>query len=101
MISTPFGGWRVVSSPVSTQRRQPSSPTQLELEFPGCCRTLVVTTRLVNGTLGITDGCCPVEYGYDTRAEVLGTAQGVLAATRSIQIGSPVSLPLAQSGDIA
>ena len=132
-------------------------------EFPGFYDTAVVTTRLVNGALGIIDGCCPVGYGYDARAEVLGTAgvlfigelrehalvrctredgvvtkqfrawakrfeagylaedehfvhcirtgesplasgkdgrqalEGVLAATRSIQTGAPVSLPLAES----
>ena len=66
-----------MSSPVSTQKRQPSRPPQLELGFPGFYDTVVVTTRLVNGTLGIIDGCCPVGYGYDARAEVLGTA-GVL-----------------------
>ena len=141
---------------------------ELEPEFPGFYDTAVVTTRLVNGALGIIDGCCPVGYGYDARAEVLGTAgvlfigelrehalvrctredgvvtkqfrawakrfeagyvaedehfvncirtgesplvsgedgrqalEGVLAATRSIQIGAPVSLPFAESaGDIA
>jgi myo-inositol 2-dehydrogenase/D-chiro-inositol 1-dehydrogenase/scyllo-inositol 2-dehydrogenase (NAD+) len=135
----------------------------LETEFPGFYDTAVVTTRLVNGALGIIDGCCPVGYGYDARAEVLGTAgvlfigelrehalvrctredgvvtkqfrawakrfeagylaedehfvncvrtgesplvrgedgrqalEGVLAATRSIQTGAPVSLPFAES----
>jgi len=139
----------------------------LEAEFPGFYDTAVVTTRLVNGRLGIIDGCCPVGYGYDARAEVLGTTgvlfigevreralvrctredgvvtkqfsawakrfeagylaedehfincvltgepplvsgedgrqalAGVLAATRSIQTGAPVSLPFAESGDIA
>jgi predicted dehydrogenase len=140
---------------------------ELEAEFPGFYDTAVVTARLVNGALGIIDGCCPVGYGYDARAEVLGTAgllfigelrehalvrctredgvvtkqfkawakrfeagylaedehfvncirtgepplvsgedgrralEGVLAATRSIQTGAPVSLPLAESaGDI-
>jgi myo-inositol 2-dehydrogenase/D-chiro-inositol 1-dehydrogenase/scyllo-inositol 2-dehydrogenase (NAD+) len=137
---------------------------ELETEFPGFYDTAVVTIRLVNGALGILDGCCPVGYGYDARAEVLGTAgvlfigelrehalvrctredgvvtkqfrawakrfqagylaedehfvhcirtgepplvggedgrqalEGVLAATRSIQTGAPVSLPLTESG---
>jgi predicted dehydrogenase len=136
---------------------------ELKAEFPGFYDTAVVSTRLVNGALGIIDSCCPVGYGYDARAEVLGTAgvlfigelreralvrctreggvvtrqfrawakrfeagylaedehfahcirtgepplvsgedgrqalEGVLAATRSIQTGAPVSLPLTES----
>jgi predicted dehydrogenase len=33
--------------------------------------------RLASGALAVIDGCCPVGYGYDARAEVLGSA-GVL-----------------------
>ena len=135
----------------------------LKTEFPDFYDTAVVTARMDNGGLGILDGCCPVGYGYDARAEVLGTAgvlfigelrdhalvrctredgvvtkqfrawakrfeagylaedehfvncvrtgelplvsgkdgrqalEGVLAATRSIQTGAPVSLPFAES----
>jgi predicted dehydrogenase len=140
----------------------------LKTEFPEFYDTAVVSARMDNGVLGILDGCCPVGYGYDARAEVLGTGgvlfigelrehalvhctredgivtkqfrawakrfeagylaedehfvhcirngqpplvsgedgrqalEGVLAATRSIQTGAPVSLPFAESaGDIA
>jgi predicted dehydrogenase len=136
---------------------------ELKAEFPSFYDTAVVTARMDNGALGVLDGCCPVGYGYDARAEVLGTAgmlfigelrehalvrctredgvvtkqfrawakrfeagylaedehfincirtgetplvtgedgrqalEGVLAATRSIQTGAPVSLPLTES----
>ena len=139
----------------------------LKTEFPEFYDTAVVSARMDNGVLGILDGCCPVGYGYDARAEVLATGgvlfigelrehalvrctredgvvtkqfrawakrfeagylaedehfvncirtgepplvsgedgrralEGVLAATRSIQTGAPVSFPFAESaGDI-
>jgi predicted dehydrogenase len=50
---------------------------ELGAEFPGFYDTAVVSVRMDNGVLGILDGCCPVGYGYDARAEVLGTG-GVL-----------------------
>jgi len=37
----------------------------------------VVLCEMANRTLGVVDGACPVDYGYDARAEVLGT-QGLL-----------------------
>jgi predicted dehydrogenase len=136
---------------------------QLGEEFPNFYDTAVVNVRLASGALAVIDGCCPAGYGYDARAEVLGTAgvlfigelrehalvrctredgvetkqfsawakrfeagylaedehfvncirtgepplvsgedgrqalAGVLAATRSIQTGAPVSLPFAAS----
>ncbi|TET52052.1 MAG: oxidoreductase [Anaerolineales bacterium] len=138
---------------------------QLGEEFPSFYDTAVVNVRLASGALAIIDGCCPVGYGYDARAEVLGSAgvlfigelreralvrctredgvvtkqftawakrfeagylaedehfvncirtgepsqvtgedgkralEGVLAATRSIQTGGPVSLPLTESAE--
>ncbi len=50
---------------------------QLREEFPNFYDTAVVNIRLDSGALGVIDGCCPAEYGYDARAEVLGT-RGVL-----------------------
>ena len=50
---------------------------QLEEEFPGFYDTVVVNVRLASGALAVIDGCCPVGYGYDARAEVLGST-GVL-----------------------
>jgi predicted dehydrogenase len=50
---------------------------QLGEQFPGFYDTAVVNVRLASGALAVIDGCCPVEYGYDARAEVLGSA-GVL-----------------------
>jgi len=136
---------------------------QLGKEFPNFYDTVVVNVRLASGALAVIDGCCPVTYGYDARAEVLGSTgllfigelreralvrctreeglvtqqftawakrfeaaylaedehfvncirtggppevtgedgrralEGVLAATRSIQTGAPVSLPLTGS----
>ncbi len=39
----------------------------------------VVSARMRNGTFGIIDGVCPSEYGYDARAEIVGS-RGVLFA---------------------
>jgi myo-inositol 2-dehydrogenase/D-chiro-inositol 1-dehydrogenase/scyllo-inositol 2-dehydrogenase (NAD+) len=50
---------------------------QLGEEYPDFYDTAVVNVRLVSGALAVIDGCCPVGYGYDARAEVLGSA-GVL-----------------------
>jgi predicted dehydrogenase len=50
---------------------------QLGKEFPSFYDTAVVNLRLANGALAVIDGCCPVGYGYDARAEVLGS-RGVL-----------------------
>ncbi|MBM4466708.1 MAG: oxidoreductase, partial [Chloroflexi bacterium] len=49
----------------------------LKEEFPGFYDHAIVSLRLKNGTLGIIDGSCPVDYGYDARAEVLGS-EGVI-----------------------
>ncbi len=50
---------------------------QLGEAYPGFYDTAVVNMRLASGALAVIDGCCPVGYGYDARAEVLGSA-GVL-----------------------
>lgn len=49
----------------------------LKEEFPGFYDNAVVSLRMENGSLGIVDGSCPVGYGYDARAEVLGS-EGVM-----------------------
>jgi predicted dehydrogenase len=49
----------------------------LKEEFPNFYDNVIVSLRLKNGTLGIIDGSCPVDYGYDARAEVLGS-EGVI-----------------------
>jgi predicted dehydrogenase len=49
----------------------------LKEEFPDFYDNVIVSLRLKNGTLGITEGSCPVDYGYDARAEVLGS-EGVI-----------------------
>ncbi len=47
----------------------------------------VVCLRFVAGSIGTIDGTCPADYGYDARAEVLGT-EGVLV------VGDNHALPL-------
>jgi scyllo-inositol 2-dehydrogenase (NAD+) len=37
----------------------------------------VVTVRFTNGSIGAIDGTCPADYGYDARAEVVGS-EGLL-----------------------
>jgi myo-inositol 2-dehydrogenase/D-chiro-inositol 1-dehydrogenase/scyllo-inositol 2-dehydrogenase (NAD+) len=49
----------------------------LKEEFPDFYDNAVVSVRLDNGALGIIEGSCPVDYGYDARAEVLGS-RGVM-----------------------
>lgn len=39
----------------------------------------VVSAQMSNGAFGIIDGVCPAEYGYDARAEIVGS-RGVLFA---------------------
>lgn len=49
----------------------------LKEEFPDFYDNAVVAVRFQNGVLGILDGSCPVDYGYDARMEILGT-EGVI-----------------------
>lgn len=49
----------------------------LKEEFPDFYDNAIVSLRLKNGALGIIEGSCPVDYGYDARAEVLGS-EGVI-----------------------
>lgn len=50
---------------------------ELKEEFPDFYDNAIVSLRLSSGTLGVIDGSCPVHYGYDARAEVLGS-EGVM-----------------------
>lgn len=45
----------------------------IKKDFPGFYDSAVVSIRLTNNVMGIIDGVCPSEYGYDARAEVVGT----------------------------
>ncbi len=49
----------------------------LKEEFPDFYDNAIVSLRMKNGTLGMIEGSCPVGYGYDARAEVLGS-EGVI-----------------------
>lgn len=49
----------------------------LREQYPEFYDTAVVCLRLDSGALGMLDGICPVDYGYDARAEVVGS-EGVL-----------------------
>jgi len=42
-------------------------------KYPDFYDTSVVSFLLENETIGVIEGSCPVEYGYDARVEVLGT----------------------------
>lgn len=50
---------------------------QLKEQYPEFYDTAVAVLRLDNGALGMLDGVCPVDYGYDARAEVVGS-EGLL-----------------------
>lgn len=45
--------------------------------YPDFYDVTAVLVECEGGTIGFIDGACPVEYGYDARAEVLGT-EGML-----------------------
>ncbi|TVQ39727.1 MAG: oxidoreductase [Spirochaetaceae bacterium] len=46
-------------------------------EFPDFYDNVVLSTRLENGAQGLIEGAVSVAYGYDSRAEILGT-KGIL-----------------------
>ncbi|MCS6907795.1 MAG: Gfo/Idh/MocA family oxidoreductase [Anaerolineales bacterium] len=60
---------------------------EVQQTYPDFYDTAVVSFSLSNGTFGLLDGLCPADYGYDARAEVVGT-EGVLV------IGELHSVPL-------
>lgn len=59
---------------------------ELRREYPGFNDTAVVVARLDNEAFGMIDGVCPADYGYDARAEVVGS-EGVLFIGESRQRG--------------
>lgn len=50
---------------------------QLQEEYPDFYDNALVMFEMENGSMGMVDGSCPAEYGYDARIEVQGT-EGVL-----------------------
>ncbi len=69
-------------------------------EFPDFYDNVVVSARLKNGSQGVIEGAVSVSYGYDSRAEVLGT-KGVLfvgglaerpltVCSASVQVQQPI-----------
>lgn len=50
--------------------RKASEPRRMYRDFYDVA---VVSVELEDGTLGVVEGACPVDYGYDARVEVLGT----------------------------
>lgn len=42
-------------------------------KYPDFYDTAIVNFILENNTVGVIEGSCPVEYGYDARVEILGT----------------------------
>lgn len=51
----------------------------LLVTLPDFYDVAVVSAVMANGSFGIIDGICPSEYGYDARAEIVGS-RGVLFA---------------------
>lgn len=58
---------------------------ELRQKYPAFYDNAAVLLRMQNGVIGVIQGACPVTYGYEARAEVLGT-EGLL------EIGSLRSL---------
>jgi myo-inositol 2-dehydrogenase/D-chiro-inositol 1-dehydrogenase/scyllo-inositol 2-dehydrogenase (NAD+) len=50
---------------------------QVSTTHPDFYDVAAVLCEMTDGTLGVVEGACPVDYGYDARAEVLGT-EGLL-----------------------
>jgi myo-inositol 2-dehydrogenase/D-chiro-inositol 1-dehydrogenase/scyllo-inositol 2-dehydrogenase (NAD+) len=50
---------------------------EIKAQYPDFYDTAIVSLQMENGAMGMIDGVCPVHYGYDARAEVLGT-DGIL-----------------------
>jgi myo-inositol 2-dehydrogenase/D-chiro-inositol 1-dehydrogenase/scyllo-inositol 2-dehydrogenase (NAD+) len=46
---------------------------EVRRRFPDFYDTAVVALELDNQAFGVIDGVCPADYGYDARAEVVGT----------------------------
>ncbi len=47
--------------------------THLLAEHPDFYDVALVSAEMEDGTLGSIEGACPVDYGYDSRVEILGT----------------------------
>jgi scyllo-inositol 2-dehydrogenase (NAD+) len=50
---------------------------ELRERYPGFYDSAAVMLELENGTFALVEGLCPADYGYDARAEVVGS-EGVL-----------------------
>ncbi len=50
---------------------------EIKAQYPDFYDAAIVSLQLANGALGMLDGVCPAHYGYDARAEVVGT-DGIL-----------------------
>ncbi len=50
---------------------------EIQAEYPDFYDTAVVTVELDNGAFGMIEAVCPADFGYDARAEVIGS-KGVL-----------------------
>ena len=50
---------------------------EIKAQHPDFYDTAIVSLEMASGALGMIDGVCPAHYGYDARAEVVGTA-GIL-----------------------
>jgi myo-inositol 2-dehydrogenase/D-chiro-inositol 1-dehydrogenase/scyllo-inositol 2-dehydrogenase (NAD+) len=46
---------------------------ELKDQYPDFYDNAVCTIRFKNGVIGTIDGCCPVDYGYDARTEIVLT----------------------------
>ncbi len=68
-------------------RARVNKALEIQQQHPDFYDTAIVSFELDNGTFGLLDGICPADYGYDARAEVVGT-EGVLV------IGELRSTPL-------
>jgi myo-inositol 2-dehydrogenase/D-chiro-inositol 1-dehydrogenase/scyllo-inositol 2-dehydrogenase (NAD+) len=50
---------------------------EVRAQYPEFYDTVLLSAELDNGVFAVLDGVCPVDYGYDARAEVVGS-EGVL-----------------------
>lgn len=68
-------------------------------QYPDFVDVAVASFELDGGALGQVDGACPADYGYDSRAEVYGTAGAVFVGSPSA--GDPLLVTAAGTVETA
>lgn len=96
-----FAGAPAVSIQVTVANKKGES---LGIDDPQFYDTLVASIVFANGALASVTGICPCDYGYDSRAEIIGTRGGVTvgslrgsSVSQWLNSGRSVERPIVQS----